>query len=129
MSILKQLTRALVAYLTGPRGHCPYGVRVSELAEDRKSLLLVLTFRSGLRFCCPEPGCHLSLLLRADWERFRSLAREAGVELGSPLVVRLHCVYERGALFAVNPGSARPEYRPIEMSEAEVVYHEAEVVD
>ena len=105
MDISKQLTQALVAYLTRPGARCSYGVGVSEVAADRKGLVLVLTFRSGQRYCCPEPGCHFGPLFRADWDRLRSLAREAGVELASPLTIPLRCVYEGGALFAIDPGA------------------------
>jgi hypothetical protein len=48
------------------------------------------------------------------------LARVAGVELGSPLNIRLRCVYEGGALFAIDPGAANPAYRLTEFSEVEM---------
>jgi hypothetical protein len=57
------------------------------------------------------------------------LAREAGVELASPLTIPLRCVYEGGALFAIDPGAANPAYRSTEFSEVEVACLEAEAMD
>jgi len=38
-----------------------YGVEVENLAPDGTEFDLMLTFKSGVRYCCIERGCHIPL--------------------------------------------------------------------
>jgi hypothetical protein len=116
-SLCRRLAKGFHFYLRGPSrlaGSRPaYGITVSQVSAGGREFWLTLTFRSGRRYCCESPHCHLGLLFGSDFDRLRACFREAGVEVPRPMRIHLRVVYEGGALFAVSPGDARPEYQPV----------------
>ncbi len=129
----QRLTQAVVAFRTGRQRkgrRFNYGLSATGLSADGRTLALTLTFRSGHRYCCLEPSCHFGLHHRTQWERLRACLGERGMVLGAPARIILHCVWERGALFAKDPGVAAPEYIPLEQAaEEDLVSEEAEAAE
>jgi hypothetical protein len=86
--------------LVGPRY---YGVHVTAITPDGSEVELVLTFRSGIRYCCFEPGCHFAFCDERGWQRLREcLGRHGLGHLPLPVVRRFRGVIERGAV--MQPG-------------------------
>jgi hypothetical protein len=83
-----------------------YGVRLEDIAPDGSELDLVLTFRSGERYCCVELGCHCDLRGAWYWSELRDEMGAHGLG-GFPLpkVRNVRVVVEEGAFF--DPGGAR----------------------
>src|SRR4051794_8011688 len=76
-----------------------YGVRVDGAAEDGSAFDLTLTFRSGERYCCAEPGCHLGLNDPQVWRDLREVLGRHGLAGIPPMTVRrLRGVVEPGAV-------------------------------
>jgi hypothetical protein len=78
-----------------------YGVRVDEVADDASRFDLTLVFKSGVRYCCAEPGCHTGFGLRdsGSWRRMRKiLERDARVGIPPMTINRLRGIVEQGAL-------------------------------
>ena len=83
-----------------------YGVRVENLVPDGSELELVLTFRSGVRYCCPELGCHCDFRSVGFWSRLRDGMDARGlVSLPLPRIRTVRVVVEDGAIF--DPGGLR----------------------
>jgi hypothetical protein len=89
-----------------------YGVRLENVAVDGSEVDLVLTFRSGVRYCCFEPGCHFSYYSEGWWSWLRQCMDRNGLShLPLPVIRRLHGVIEEGALFDTASASAGGEPR------------------
>jgi hypothetical protein len=88
----------------GAGGSGYYGVRVDNLASDGAEFDLNLTFKSGVRYCCIEHGCHVPLYGSsrndAGWfKEMRVRLKEAGIENVPRMTIkRLHVVVEAGAM-------------------------------
>ena len=88
----------------GAGGPGYYGVEVENLSLDGFTFDLTLTFKSGVRYCCIEHGCHIALYGSsqscAGWfKKVRDGLRMAGIDNLSPMTVRkLHVVVEQGAV-------------------------------
>jgi hypothetical protein len=77
-----------------------YGVDIRHVSGDGRSFDLILTFKSGTRYCCWEWGCHLLLCgtPKLFWKRLHEGMAELGLALRGPLRIRrLACVIEAGA--------------------------------
>jgi hypothetical protein len=107
----------------GAGGPGYYGVEVDNLSIDGAEFDLCLTFKSGVRYCCLEPGCHLPLSRstesRAAWFReVRSRLAAAGVESPPPMTIRtLRVVAETGAIFDDPSKNQCPLERDLEYNE------------
>jgi hypothetical protein len=79
----QRLTAAFTEFLARNRsaGGRPdhYGVCVDGAAEDGSAFDLTLTFRSGERYCCAEPGCHLGLYDPEVWRSLREVIGRHGL--------------------------------------------------
>jgi hypothetical protein len=82
----------------GAGGPGYYGVEVEELSPDGTEFDLTLTFKTGVRYCCIEPGCHIPF--HNGWlTKVRDRLRAAGIEDVPPMTIRkLHVVVEQGAI-------------------------------
>lgn len=87
----------------GEGGPGYYGVRLEDITPDGSALDLILTFRSGERYCCPELGCHCDLRGAGYWAELRDGMDAQGLG-GSPLptIRTVRVVVEEGATF--DPG-------------------------
>ena len=75
-----------------------YGVRVDNVAEDCSEFDLTLTFKSGERYCCAEPGCHTGFQALECWPELREVFGSHGLAAVPPVTIRrLTGVVERGA--------------------------------
>jgi hypothetical protein len=95
----------------GAGGPGYYGVQVDDISQDGSKFNLILTFKSGLRYCCMEHGCHIPLYgsnTDAGWfDEVRERLRIAGIKNLPPLAVRkLHVVVEQGAFSGNDPDSS-----------------------
>src|SRR5688572_27198938 len=68
---LKPLTDALADYFNTPATASAYGIEATGLSSDGRVIHLTVTLRSGRRYCCSGPGCHLGLLEERDFDRLR----------------------------------------------------------
>jgi len=88
----------------GAGGPGYYGVEVDNLSSDRAEFDMHFTFRSGIRYCCVQHGCHLPLYGSsknyAGWfKQVRERLKAAGIENLPPMTIRrLHVVVEKGAM-------------------------------
>ena len=88
-----------------------HGVRprcelVAYSAEERL-LQLRLTFERNGSYCCCEPGCHIFLHSRSQWERLRSVLVRGGAQVApESLDVHVLGVVEAGARFQVRHGAS-----------------------
>lgn len=90
----------------GEGGSGDYGVRLENVAPDGSALDLILTFRSGERYCCPELGCHCDLRDEAWWSELREDMDTHGLgELPLPTIRTVRVVVEEGATF--DPGGLK----------------------
>jgi hypothetical protein len=99
----RRLTVAFTEFLARNRGAVGrtnyYGVRVSEATDDGSAFALALTFRSGERYCCAEPLCHLGLHDPRVWRIIREiLGRHGLAEIPPMTVLKLRGVVEMGAI-------------------------------
>jgi hypothetical protein len=92
----------------GAGGPGYYGVEVDNLSSDGSKFDLDLTFKSGVRYCCVEYGCHIPLhgsgKSFADWfNEVRERLSAAGfVNLPPITVKKLHVVAEKGVMCGGN---------------------------
>jgi hypothetical protein len=101
----ERLAAAFVEFLARNRGaggrRDYYGVWVDEVADDASRFDLTLVFKSGVRYCCAEPGCHTGFGpadLRS-WRRLRAILERDGLVGIPPMTLyRLRGIVERGAL-------------------------------
>src|SRR5262245_19325758 len=95
----------------GAGGPGYYGVELGNLSSDGSEFDLTLTFKSGVRYCCIEHGCHIALYGSdqscAGWfNKVRDGLKMAGIEGLSPMTVRnLHVIVEEGAISDGLPGN------------------------
>jgi hypothetical protein len=76
-----------------------YGVRLENIASDGSEFDLVLTFRSGVRYCCIELGCHCGIRSPRYWSGLRKQLDAHGLcELPLPTIRSVRVVVEQGAL-------------------------------
>jgi hypothetical protein len=100
--IAEMLARNTSYFGTGGAGY--YGVEVENLSSHGSEFDLTLTFKSGVRYCCIEYGCHIPLYGSGDkcagWFReVRDRLRMAGVKNLPPMTIRkLHVVVEQGVI-------------------------------
>jgi len=75
-----------------------YGVEVDNVSQDGTEFDLTLTFKTGVRYCCIERGCHIPL--HNGWlTKVREELRAAGIEDMPLMTIRkLHVVVEQGAV-------------------------------
>jgi hypothetical protein len=110
VALREQLTRAFedvfadtVPYFGGG-GPGYYGVGVENVAGDGSELDVVLTFRSGTRYCCMEPGCQWGYWAEGGWSLLRECLDRNGLHhLPLPTVRRFRGVIEEGAVFDTVP--------------------------
>jgi hypothetical protein len=94
------------AYLARNRGPVPGNPDVGRPLDygvsarlDGAVVEMALTFSAGTRYCCDQWGCHLDLREGKRWKRLRRELSARGIEVPSPLELRLTVVVETGALF------------------------------
>ena len=92
---------------------CHYGLDVINLSANAARFDLVLTFRAGRRYCCPEPGCHLGPFYRPFWEAIRERIEDRGLRQPRPMrLVHIHTMIEPGAVFRTFAGMDLPPASP-----------------
>src|SRR3954451_22864463 len=72
-----QLARNTPHFGGGGPGY--YGVRLENVAPDGSELDLILTLRSGERYCCIERGCHLGVRGTRYWSGLREEMDASGL--------------------------------------------------
>ena len=90
----------------GGKGGGPgyYGVRLENVAADGSEVDLVLTFRSGVRYCCFEFGCHFAFYADHGWSRLRVCMDRHGLShVPLPAIRKVRAVIERGAVTTPSP--------------------------
>ena len=115
----EQLTRAFAELFAanvpwvGGGGPGYYGVRLENVAADGSQVDLVVTFRSGVRYCCFESACHFPYFEARGWTRLRKcLDREGLSHLPLPVIRKFRGVIEPGAVMTpdrTNPASVWEE--------------------
>src|SRR5690349_13951504 len=86
-----------------------YGIRLEDVSPDGAEVTLVVTFRSGVRYCCFESAGHFAYYRRLGWERLRAaLDRQGLAHLPLPTIRRLRGVIEAGAV--MTPNRVSPAY-------------------
>jgi hypothetical protein len=117
----------------GAGGPGYYGVEVGNLSSDGSEFDLTLTFKSGVRYCCIEHGCHIALYGSnqscAGWfKKVRDGLRMAGIENQPLMTVRnLHVVVEQGAISDGLPGHLHAQESRLEYDRGP--FHEVERTD
>ena len=85
-----------------------YGVRLENVAPDGSELDLILTLRSGERYCCFELGCHLGVRGTRYWSELRQEMDASGLgDQPLPKIRIIRVVVEDGAL--VDLGGVPPQ--------------------
>src|SRR5262245_44657114 len=109
-SLHERLTRAFegvfadTAPYFGGGGPGYYEVRIENVAGDGAEVDVVLTFRAGVWYCCPEPGCHFAFYGEGGWSLLREYLDRNGLQhLPLPTIRRFRGVIERGAIFDTAP--------------------------
>lgn len=100
-----RLTRAFVEVFATNRnrfwagGPGYYGVRLTAVAADASEVELEVTFRSGVRYCCFESGCHFSYYEECGWRHLRECMDRQGLAfLPLPTIRKFRAVIEPGAV-------------------------------
>lgn len=80
-----------------------YGLDVENVAPDGSRCDLILTFRSGVRYCCIQFGCHLGDIDAPEyWSSLREAMDRHGLgPIPLPILRRVRVVVEEGALVDV----------------------------
>ncbi len=91
-------------YLKSGKSRPVYDVVVTELTDDNKNIVADLVFKKNESYCCGEATCHF----KPDWFRIREIAVSKGLELSSPLSIRLNVIIEYGALINTNKAIGLP---------------------
>jgi hypothetical protein len=87
-----------------------YGVRIEEVSPDGCEFDLILVFKSGEAYCCPEPGCHLGYSEADWWQTLRDIMYGHGVGDFPPLTIRrIRGIIESGARFSCRVDFGLPE--------------------
>jgi hypothetical protein len=137
-SLQQALTQVIAEMLAlnrsyfGAGGPGYYGVEVDNLSSDGSEFDLTLTFKTGVRYCCIEHNCHISLYEGgscAGWFiKVRDRLRAAGIENLPPMTVRnLHVVVEKGAICDRLHDDPRPQDSRLEYDRGP--FHEIEQTD
>jgi len=83
-----------------------YGVSLGRVAADGSELDLILTFRTGERYCCSALGCHCDIRSAWCWSELREGMDTHGLGgLSLPTIRIVRVVVEEGATF--DPGGLR----------------------
>lgn len=98
---LRKITKAFRGFLNRKQPRS-FRVHVTKASKDGKVFFVTMTLRSGFRFCCGEPGCHVGLHRHEDFDRLREQFKAAGVEAGHPLTVHVRWIVEDGVLLTTN---------------------------
>ena len=84
-----------------------YGVALENVAPDGSEVSLILTFRSGVRYCCFEFSCHFPHYAEYGWSRLRDCMNRHGLShLPLPVIRKVRGLIERGAV--INPSPKVP---------------------
>jgi hypothetical protein len=137
-SLRQALTRVIANLLArnrsyfGAGGPGYYGVEVENVSSDGSEFDFILTFRSGVRYCCVEHGCHIALYGSgscAGWfKEVRDGLKAAGIENLPPMTVRkLHVVVEIGTISDGLPNILYTHERKLEYDRGP--FHEVEDAD
>jgi hypothetical protein len=110
-----ELTAAFIEYLSRNLGahnrRDYYGLQIDRAAADGSQFELTLTFKSGERYCCSEPGCHTGLHDSEPWPYLREVFAQRGLAgIPTMTVTKLVGIVEPGTVF----GWGVPSMRPIE---------------
>jgi hypothetical protein len=101
-SLLQQVIADMLARnrsYFGAGGPGYHGAEVEKLSPDGSEFGLILTFKSGVRYCCIEHGCHIGLFRSGWFQEVRDRLRAAGIDDVPPMTIRrLHVVVESGAI-------------------------------
>ena len=93
------LTRAFFTYVASnrtPDGKPPdYGIIASRDPDDKSKIDLTLILKSGVRYCCAEPGCHLGFFTEKSWRQLRHYLGTAGFAVSFPMKIHLKGIVER----------------------------------
>jgi hypothetical protein len=117
----------------GAGGPGYYGVEVENVSSDGSEFDFILTFKSGVRYCCVEHGCHIALYGSdkscAGWfKKVRDGLKAAGVANLPPMTVRkLHVVVEKGTISDGLPNSLYTHDSKLEYGRGP--FHEVEDTD
>jgi hypothetical protein len=92
----------------GSGGPGYYGVRLDIITLDELEFDLKVIFRSGVRYCCYEAGCHFPFALKSSspgwFQGLRNRLTAAGIENPPPMTIqRLVVVVEAGAIMDCLP--------------------------
>lgn len=88
----------------GAGGPGYYGVDVTQVTNDGSQFDLILTFKSGSRYCCTELGCHLPFAIggsgKPKWiTQFRRRLRLLGLSPPGPITINnVHVIVEDGVI-------------------------------
>jgi hypothetical protein len=112
----EKLAAAFAEFLARNRGALGrrdyYGVRIDGVADDASGFDLTLVFKSGVRYCCAEPGCHTGFGLKnsGSWRCVREiLERNGSVGIPPMTIHRLRGIVERRALLECLLAFGMPE--------------------
>src|SRR5436853_2756500 len=84
-----------------------YGVGLENVAADGSEVDLVVTFRSGKRYCCFEFSDHFAFYSERGWSRLRECLDRHGLShLPLPAIRKVQAVIERGAVMTPCPTTA-----------------------
>lgn len=100
-------------------------VRVTSVSASGFRFELEMRFRTGLEYCCSEPGCHVPTNSCDWWDRLRSALALVRDRTPGPMSVRTKVVVERGARLQVLSALSLPIESEPEVHECEWV-HEAD---
>ena len=94
------IERAFLALLSRNKfygGEKPdYGVQVVNVSQSGHEVTLELIFKSGVRYCCTELGCHLSFNNEREWARLHQALNLTGAEVVRPLTLSIQTVVQSG---------------------------------
>jgi hypothetical protein len=112
----EELTAAFIEFFSCNRGaggrRDYFGVRIDDVAPDGSAFDLTLIFKSGVRYCCAEPGCHTGFGLKGwkSWQLLREMFGRHGLADIPPVTIRRFCgVVEPGALLTCLHAVGMPE--------------------
>lgn len=107
MSTTERLTRAFAElFATNSfQGGGTYGVRLENVAAEGSAVDLVVTFLSGVGYCCFESACHFEHYTPRGWSRLRGCMDRQGLAASPlPTIRTFRGVVERGATMTPTPG-------------------------
>ena len=85
---------------------------IAEISEENPyDLMFFLVFRSGVTYCCAEPGCFLGLHDSKKWSAIDFGLQKIGIYISNMTTIRVFGTVEKGSLLKHGGKMGIPEIK------------------